>query len=68
MLENAKRWLMVMATAASFAACAPLHADDAKPDAAKAPTAPDAPKPPVAPKPPAPKESATSPSRGMPSG
>jgi lysophospholipase L1-like esterase len=55
MLENTKRWLMVIATAATFALSAPLHADDAKPNAPKAPTAP------AAPKPPAPKESATEP-------
>src|SRR4051794_12737535 len=55
MLENTKRWLMVIATAATFAVSAPLRADDAKPDAPKPPTAP------VAPKPPAPKESATEP-------
>ncbi|MDB5322658.1 MAG: hypothetical protein JWN40_4289 [Phycisphaerales bacterium] len=58
MLENTKRWLMVIATAATFAVAGPLRADDAKPDAPKT-TAPDAPKPPV--KPPAPKESATEP-------
>jgi lysophospholipase L1-like esterase len=55
MLENTKRWLMVIATAATFAVSAPLRADDAKPSAPKAPTAP------VAPKAPAPKESATEP-------
>ena len=46
MLENTKRWLMVIATAATFAVSAPLRADDAKPSAPKAP---------------APKESATEP-------
>jgi lysophospholipase L1-like esterase len=55
MLENMKRWLMVIATAATFAVAGPLRGDDAKPDAPKPPVKP------VAPKPPAPKESATEP-------
>ena len=49
MLENTKRWLMVIATAATFAVSAPLRADDVKPAAPKAAKAP------------APKESATEP-------
>jgi lysophospholipase L1-like esterase len=55
MFESTKRWLMVIATAATFAVAGPVvHADDAKATAPKT-------KAPRAPKPKAPHESATEP-------